>query len=80
MNGKLTTVPEVKVPVYVVLGGTQLSLDELGKLGEGSIIELSSIAGEPVELCAAGEKIGEGEVVIIDENFGLRVTSLIRNR
>jgi flagellar motor switch protein FliN/FliY len=75
---KLTTVNNVKVPVYVVLGGNELTLDELGSLAEGSIIELTSLAGEPVDLYASGEKIGEGEVVIIDENFGLRVTMIVK--
>jgi flagellar motor switch protein FliN/FliY len=73
---KLTSVDGVKVPVYVALGNNELTIEELGQLGEGSIIELTSIAGEPVDLFAAGEKIGEGEVVIIDENFGLRVTRI----
>jgi len=70
-------IDEVEVPVEVVLGGASLSLKRLGRLTQGSIVQLESLAGEPVELRAAGEPIARGEVVIIDENFGIRVTELL---
>lgn len=73
---KNASLKEVKVPVQVVLGETDLTMEEMAGLGTGSIIELRSLAGEPVELRAAGEKIAEGEVVVIDENFGIRITSI----
>jgi flagellar motor switch protein FliN/FliY len=73
----IQAVSKVKVPIAVILGENELSLEELNQLGEGSLIELTSFAGEPVDLIAAGKKIGEGEVVIIDENFGLRVTKML---
>lgn len=74
---KLGRINDVRVPVQVILGENSLSLEELSSLREGSILELQKIAGEPVELIAAGEKIALGEVVIIDENFGLRITQLL---
>jgi flagellar motor switch protein FliN len=74
MNGG--SLQDVKVPISVVLGETEVSVAELASIAEGSIIELKSIAGEPVRLMAAGEQIAWGEVVIIEENFGLRVTGL----
>ncbi len=74
---KLGSVREVKVPAQVVLGGTDLSLSDLTSLGVGSIFELRKLAGEPVDLVVAGEKVAEGEVVVIDENFGIRITRLI---
>jgi flagellar motor switch protein FliN len=77
VNMKLGRINDVKVPVKVILGENSLSLEELSSLGEGSILELQKIAGEPVDLIAAGERIALGEVVIIDENFGLRITKLI---
>jgi flagellar motor switch protein FliN/FliY len=46
-------------------------------LGEGSIIELDKLAGEPVDLLVNGKLIGKGEVVVIDENFGVRVTDIV---
>jgi flagellar motor switch protein FliN/FliY len=66
----------VKIPVEVVLGSTSITLDEMRSLGAGTIIELESIAGEPVQLRAGGAVIAHGEVVVIDESFGIRVTAL----
>lgn len=70
---------DVMVPVEVVLGGTDLRLEDITNIGPGSIIELHSLAGEPVDLKAAGKKIAKGEVVVIDENFGIRVTEVLGN-
>ncbi|RPJ04043.1 MAG: hypothetical protein EHM28_14165 [Spirochaetaceae bacterium] len=67
---------DVKVPLKAVLGGTEVSVMALSSIQEGSIVELRSLAGEPVELHAAGELVAWGEVVVIDENFGIRVTRL----
>ena len=69
----------VKVPLQVVLGGRELSLNELARVGEGTIIELDRLAGEPVALVAAGVQIAWGEVVVIEENFGIRVTEILDN-
>ena len=73
-------IKDVRVPVEVVLGGTDLKLDEFSSIGPGSIIMLQSIAGEPVDLVAAGEIMAKGEVVVIDENFGIRVTEVLNKR
>jgi len=69
---------DVKVPVEVVLGDTELKLEDFASMGPGTIIELQSIAGEPVDLIAAGTKVAKGEVVVIDENFGIRVTEVLK--
>jgi flagellar motor switch protein FliN/FliY len=74
---KLGKLEEVKVPLQVVLGETEVSVKKLSTIAEGTIIELRSLAGEPVDLVAAGEKIARGEVVVIDENFGIRITGMI---
>ena len=66
----------VKVPVQIVLGEAELSVSELSELKNGSIVKTDSLAGEPVVFLAAGEEIARGEVVVIDENFGLRITDL----
>lgn len=76
---KLGQIKEVRVPVEVVLGGNTVSVEELSTIGEGSIIELTTLAGEPVEVRGGGELIAYGEVVVIDENFGVRVTQLASN-
>lgn len=76
-NGSLGTINRVRVPVEVVLGSTDLDLEALAALSEGTIVELESLAGEPVEVRAAGTVIAKGEVVVIDENFGVRITALL---
>ena len=73
---KTGTIEDAMVRVQVVLGGRSLSVRDMSTIAKGSIIQLESIAGEPVELVAAGEVVAKGEVVIIDENFGIRVTEL----
>jgi flagellar motor switch protein FliN/FliY len=74
---KLGYVRDVGVELSVELGRTTRSLEEVAAIGEGSIIELGSLAGEPVNLFAAGELIAKAEVVVIDENFGVRVTEVL---
>lgn len=71
------TIEDAMVRVQVILGERSLSVRDLSTIAKGSIIELESIAGEPVDLVAAGERVARGEVVIIDEAFGIRVTELV---
>ncbi len=73
---KTGTLDEAMVRVQVVLGERSLSVRQLASIGEGTIVGLESMAGQPVDLLAAGETIARGEVVVIDENFGIRVTEL----
>ncbi len=74
---KTANIGQMKVPLTVVLGTNMLPVADVATIREGSIVELDSLAGEPVYLLAAGEAIAKGEVVIIDENFGIRVTELL---
>jgi flagellar motor switch protein FliN len=74
---KMASVQQVKVPIQVVLGTTEWTLSEIAGIGSGTIVELDRLAGEPVDIVAAGEVIGKGEVVVIDENFGVRVTEVV---
>jgi flagellar motor switch protein FliN/FliY len=73
---KLDRIQDVMVPVKVVLGGAELSLSRMAELTVGSIIELDRLAGEPIDFVAAGEVVGKGEVVVIDEKFGIRLTEI----
>ena len=66
----------IKVPLEVLIGKCELTLAEFAEIGEGTIIQLDKMAGEPVDLVAAGEFVAKGEVVVIDENFGIRVTEI----
>ena len=74
---KLGKLKDVKIPVQVVLGRADLSVEQVATMGEGTIVELESLAGEPVEFVAAGEMIARGEVVVVDELFGIRITKIV---
>lgn len=68
---------DVQMVLTVELGRTKKYVKDIFQLGEGSIIELDKLAGEPVDLLANGKLIAKGEVVVIDENFGVRVTDIV---
>ncbi len=68
---------DVPLEVTVRLGKTKMTISEILDLGEGSIVELDKLAGEPVDLYINGKLIAKGEVVVIDENFGFRVKDII---
>lgn len=68
---------DVKMTMTVELGRTTKYVKDILTLGEGSIIELDKLAGEPVDLLINGKLIAKGEVVVIDENFGVRVTDIV---
>jgi flagellar motor switch protein FliN len=67
------------VPLHltVELGSCKLSIAEILKLGTGSIVELDRAANAPVELLVNGKPIARGEIVAVDESFGLRITELL---
>ena len=67
---------DVKLQLTVELGRAILPIKKVLELTRGSIIELEKVAGEPVELYANGKLIAYGEVVVIEDNFGLRITSI----
>ncbi len=68
---------DVQMTLTVELGRTRMYIKDILGLGEGSIIELDKLAGEPVDLLVNGKLIAKGEVVVIDENFGVRVTDIV---
>lgn len=68
---------DIPVQVTVELGNTELSLKELLELAEGSIIELSRLAGEPLDLKVGGQLVAQGEVVAVDDYYGLRITNVV---
>ncbi len=73
----LNLLMDVQMSVTVELGRTKMYIKDILGLGEGSIIELEKLAGEPVDLLVNGKLIAKGEVVVIDENFGVRVTDIV---
>ncbi len=70
----------MNVPLHVraELGKCRMSVAEVLKLGTGSIIELDRLAGGPVDLLVNDKLVARGEVIAVDENFGVRVTELIQ--
>lgn len=71
---------DIPLQVTVELGRTSRSVKEILELGAGSIIELDKLAGEPVDILINNRPIAKGEVVVIDENFGVRVTNILNKR
>jgi flagellar motor switch protein FliN/FliY len=68
---------DVNLPISIELGRTRMSISEILALGPGSVVELNKLAGEPVDLLVNQKIVAKGEVVVVDENFGLRITQLV---
>jgi len=68
---------DVTIPVTVEVGRTELSLDEVLDLGPGSILALDKKAEEPVDLRVNGKLVARGEVVMVDDSYGLRITQIL---
>jgi len=68
---------DIPLEVTVELGRTKLLIHELLKLGQGSVIELSKLAGETLEILANQKLIARGEAVVINEKFGVRLTEVV---
>jgi flagellar motor switch protein FliN/FliY len=73
----LSLVLDVPVEVSVEVGRTTMTIRETLAISPGSIISLDRMAGEPVDLLVNGRRIARGEVVAVDEEFGLRVTEIV---
>jgi flagellar motor switch protein FliN len=69
---------DLELPVIIELGRTSMFIRDILDLGPGSIVELSKLSGEPVDLFVNDKKFAQGEVVVIDENFGIRITDLVK--
>jgi len=68
---------DVDLPVSIELGRTKMPISDILALGPGSVVELNKLAGEPADLLINYKVVARGEVVVIDENFGLRITQLM---
>ncbi len=75
--GNLGLILDVPLQVTVELGRTRRLIREVLELAPGSVLELDKLSGEPVDILVNGKLIAKGEVVIIDENFGVRVTDIV---
>ena len=76
-RANLDVLMHVPLSVTAELGTAKMSVAEILKLGTGAIVELDRLAGGPVDLLVNNKLVARGEVVAVDENFGVRVTELI---
>ena len=78
-SNNLDVVMDVKVQITVQLGSCQLPMREIVNLNTGSVIQLKEQAKDPVGLYVNGKLVAYGEVVVVDDNFGVKITELIEN-
>lgn len=77
LDPKIELLYDLQLPVTIELGRTNMLIRDILRLSRGSVVEFDKLASEPVDLLVNGKKIAEGEVVVIDKHFGIRVTSLL---
>ena len=77
--GSLETLLDVSLPVAIEFGRTHMTVQEVLELGSGSVIQLDRMVGEPIDIYISDRKLAEGEVVVIGEHFGVRITRIVAN-
>ncbi len=68
---------DLSLPVSIELGRTKMTVQEILRLGRGSVVQLDRLAGEPIDIYVGERRFAEGEVVVIDEHFGIRITRVL---
>lgn len=76
-TGNLALILDVPLQFTVELGRTKKTIKEILEFGPGSVVELDKLAGEPVDILVNGKQLAKGEVVVIDENYGVRITEIL---
>lgn len=76
-NPDLEVILDIPVNISMVVGNTQISIRNLLQLNQGSVIELDRLAGEPLDVMVNNTLIAHGEVVVVNEKFGIRLTDVI---
>lgn len=76
-GGSLETLLDVSLPVAIEFGRTHMTVQEVLELGSGSVIQLDRMVGEPIDIYISDRKLAEGEVVVIGEHFGVRITRIV---
>ncbi len=77
LSPKLQLLLDIQLPVSIELGRTKMYIRDILQLTRGSVVEFEKLASEPVDLLVNGKKVAEGEIVVIDKHFGIRITSLV---
>ena len=78
-NGEvpISVLLDLSLSVSIELGRTKMTVQEILRLGRGSVIQLDRLAGEPIDIYVGDRRFAEGEVVVIDEHFGIRITRVL---
>ncbi|MDP5290719.1 flagellar motor switch protein FliN [Oceanimonas sp. CHS3-5] len=74
---KLDTILDIPVTISMEVGKSQISIRNLLQLNQGSVVELDRLAGEPLDVMVNGTLIAHGEVVVVNDKFGIRLTDVI---
>lgn len=69
---------DLSLPISIELGRTTMTVQELLRLGRGSVVQLERLAGEPIDIYVGDRRFAEGEVVVLGEHFGVRITRIIQ--
>jgi flagellar motor switch protein FliN len=73
----LSLLLDLTLPVSIELGRTSMTVQEVLRLGRGSVIQLDRLAGEPIDIYVGDRRFAEGEVVVLGEHFGVRITRIV---
>ena len=76
-EANLDVILDIPVTLSMEIGRTEITINDLLQLGQGSVVELERLAGEPMDVRVNGTLIAHGEVVVVDEKFGIRLTDVI---
>lgn len=71
---------DLTLPVSIELGRTAMTVQEVLRLGRGSVIQLDRLAGEPIDIFVGDRRFAEGEVVVLGEHFGVRITRILSKK
>ena len=74
---ELSVVMDIPVKLNVVLGRTRITIKELLELSEGSVVELDGLAGDPLDILINDYLVAQGEVVVVDDKYGIRITDIV---
>ena len=77
MNEKISRVLDIPIEITAIFGRTKMSLNEILELGRGSLIELDTLENQEVEILVNGKKVAYGQVVISNQNFGIKITEVL---
>ncbi len=77
LDPKMELLYDLQLPVSIELGRTNMLIRDILRLARGSVVEFDKLVSEPVDVLINGKKVAEGEVVVVDKHFGIRITTLI---